>query len=366
MGDKAGAEERRDMKEHYSLNTKFGAADELFGAIMTLDKKRVKELKAHGITLTENVRNVLENGHGKKQNMSDPAAELYFHFFRELKETPVMELAEELKLLRAETSKPLYYLETLWFWGNKRRFVPEIFKAVLDSFDQKQMSKKRTMREIIDENALGCLPVCEKNGWLKDPKTRDGLIEYANEIGGTECSAWLLDFKNRTADLAAEQARAEKKTLRELNAAPDSVSEMKKRWRFKRLSDGTLEISCCKITRAEIAVPERIGKETVTAIGRGAFSADKYFAPRTPREILEFRGNDLKSVILPESVTSIGEGAFGYCTSLTEVYIPEGVKEISENAFYASQNVTAIVARGSYAEKYCSINGVKFKYKDGM
>ena len=68
--------------EHYSLNTQFGAEDELFKAIMTLDKGRVQELKANGASLTENVRKVLESGSGRKQNTSDPAVELYFNFIR--------------------------------------------------------------------------------------------------------------------------------------------------------------------------------------------------------------------------------------------------------------------------------------------
>ena len=35
-------------------------------------------------------------------------------------------------------------------------------------------------------------------------------------------SAWLLDFKNRTADFAAERKKAEQKMMRELNANPNS------------------------------------------------------------------------------------------------------------------------------------------------
>ncbi len=336
MGNKACIEERRDMTnsfEHYSLNTQFGAEDELFKAIMTLDKGRVQELKANGASLTENVRKVLESGSGRKQNTSDPAVELYFNFIRELKTLPSAAFAEILTLLRMETDKPLYYSEALWFWGNKRCFEPEIFGAVLKAFEQRQMSKKKTMREIIDKDALGCLPLCENNGWLKNPRTRDELIEYVNESGKTECAAWLLEFKNRTADLAAERAKAEKKMIRELNADPNSVSELKKQWRFRKLGDGTLEITCCKIMRGEITVPGRIGKDTVSAIGCGAFSAYRYFAQRTPSELLDFRVNALKRVVLPETVTCIGIGAFNNCNALEHVDIPNGVTEIGGSAF---------------------------------
>lgn len=38
------------MSGHYSLNTEIGADNELFKAIITLDKKRIKELKASGFS----------------------------------------------------------------------------------------------------------------------------------------------------------------------------------------------------------------------------------------------------------------------------------------------------------------------------
>ena len=44
----------------------------------------------------------------------------------------------------------------------------------------------------------------------------------------------------------------------------------------------------------------------------------------------------LKSVSIPESVKSIGKGAF-YGTSLTEITLPEGITSIGENAFYDTQ-----------------------------
>ena len=45
------------------------------------------------------------------------------------------------------------------------------------------------------------------------------------------------------------------------------------------------------------------------------------------------RVNSLKSVILPESITSIGNGAFFNCSSLTEITIPSSVTSIGDSAF---------------------------------
>lgn len=57
--------------------------------------------------------------------------------------------------------------------------------------------------------------------------------------------------------------------------------------------------------------------EGVTSIGNGAF----------------YGCSSLTSVTIPEGVTSIGGGAFQYCSSLTSVFIPESVTSIGDGAF---------------------------------
>ena len=71
-----------------------------------------------------------------------------------------------------------------------------------------------------------------------------------------------------------------------------------------------------------------------------------------------FSCDNLVSVRIPETVTTIGTIAFGYCSSLTDVYIPESVTTISDEAFTACtslrsvnipRNVTEIKAHTFYA-----------------
>ena len=51
-------------------------------------------------------------------------------------------------------------------------------------------------------------------------------------------------------------------------------------------------------------------------------------------EIISFRNQEIESYIIPDSVTSIGDGAFWCCSSLTSLVIPDSVVNIKGNPFY--------------------------------
>lgn len=242
--------------------------------------------------------------------------------------------------------KTLHYTESI-YWGNYnpyrkqfRLYRPDFFKFILENFNQKKMNKTQLMKGAIDRNSPKCLEICAENGWLKMPRKRDEMIQYSTEKGMTECTAFLLDFKNRTANLVEEQEKAEKKMLAELNADPNSVSELKKIWSYEKREDGTLGITSYKGKRGEIEVPREIGKSTVTEIGAYAFSSG---APRLRTEQRDFRHKELKRVTLPDTITVIGESAFDNCRELEQVNIPDGVSEIGARAFSGCRKITELV-----------------------
>ena len=69
--------------------------------------------------------------------------------------------------------------------------------------------------------------------------------------------------------------------------------------------------------------------------------------------------HNITSVVIPDSVTSIGSYAFYYCTSLTSVVIPDSVTSIGNYAFESCYNLTSVVipdsvtSIGSEAFEYC-------------
>ncbi len=53
--------------------------------------------------------------------------------------------------------------------------------------------------------------------------------------------------------------------------------------------------------------------------------------------------SSLTSIVIPDSVTSIGDYAFYNCSSLTSIVIPDGVTSIGDWAFYGCSSLTSIV-----------------------
>jgi hypothetical protein len=62
---------------------------------------------------------------------------------------------------------------------------------------------------------------------------------------------------------------------------------------------------------------------------------------------------------VPDSVTSIGDGAFSGCTSLTSITIPNSVTSIGEWAFHRCSSLTGITVEASNPT-YSSLDGVLF------
>ena len=85
-------------------------------------------------------------------------------------------------------------------------------------------------------------------------------------------------------------------------------------------------------------------EDGVTSIGESAF----------------FYCSSLTSITIPDSVTSIGDYAFFNCSSLTSITIPDSVTSIGESAFYGCSSLTSITipdsvtSIGNSAFSYCS------------
>lgn len=125
------------------------------------------------------------------------------------------------------------------------------------------------------------------------------------------------------------------------------------------IPEGVTEIDC----RFYWAQPKKIIiPESVTTIG-GTETDGICFSGCTGLEEVEFKGNKLteipggsftrsgiKKIIIPESVTSIGERAFEGCESLEEVKLPSGLESLGIAAFTDCKKLKSIKLPDSLTE----------------
>lgn len=115
-------------------------------------------------------------------------------------------------------------------------------------------------------------------------------------------------------------------------------------YKASEISDSSIgKNAFCYCNLTSITIPD-----SVTSIGEGAFSGC----------------TNLTSVTIPDGVTSIKNYTFSDCYKLTAITIPDSVTTIEKNAFYHCQGLTTIMipdnvtSIGSSAFQYCGLTNV--------
>lgn len=103
---------------------------------------------------------------------------------------------------------------------------------------------------------------------------------------------------------------------------------------YRELADGTIEITDHRkvVLPTVLTIPEKIDGKTVTSIGAGVFSynTDAF----------------ISKVVLPDTITNIGENAFYGTACLSEINFPKKLKTIGDYAFKDSGITSAILPEG--------------------
>ena len=132
-----------------------------------------------------------------------------------------------------------------------------------------------------------------------------------------------------------------------------------------RKIDGVNTLSCYMGNATELTLPADYKGENY-AIGEESFSGDGLTSIIIPNSVTSigdyaFSGcKNLTSVVIGDSVTSIGDYAFSYCQNLTSVIIGDSVKSIGDYAFNSCIYLTSVEIPngvthiGDYAFSDCS------------
>ena len=109
----------------------------------------------------------------------------------------------------------------------------------------------------------------------------------------------------------------------------------------------------------DIEIPTELDHHPVTGLGEYSFSGTYSPDHQTNHNLISFC-NQIQSVTIPESVTSIGQSAFESCFSLDSLIIKDAATSIGESAFDGCSHLTTlslgknITTIGDYAFQGCS------------
>lgn len=203
----------------------------------------------------------------------------------------------------------------------------ESLHFAMEHIDLSRVDQKLILETAVLKAGSATLAMIATQGWITKADKIEKLIKLAQDNNRTEALSWLLDYKNRTVDIAAETVKAEAKMKQQLAENPNSLAAMKKIWKFTKQEDGTIRIDGYKGQDTDVFVPAQIGTDPVVAISKHAFSPNaSNIRNAKVRE-------KLTSIQIPLGVVSLEKEAFSGCCSLVSISIPETVTDIRSDFF---------------------------------
>lgn len=147
---------------------------------------------------------------------------------------------------------------------------------------------------------------------------------------------------------------------------------------YSVLDDGTVELTKYNGSDASIEIPSEIDGKAVTSIGDGSFSSCSSLTnvvlpdsiTSIPNGLFTSCAN-LESVTIPESVTNIANNAFKSCPNLKSATIPSGVTKLEDNTFDACKSLTEVIIPDGVTKEIRSVyhsmyaNGQKITVPEG-
>ena len=120
-------------------------------------------------------------------------------------------------------------------------------------------------------------------------------------------------------------------------------------YEYSVLDDGTVKITGYNGSAETVVIPDTIDGKSVTSIGNGSFEDCTSLTSVTIPDGVKCIGHSafyectsLKSITIPDGVTSIGGTAFSDCTSLTSITIPDSVTILNSFTFSGCKSLSDV------------------------
>ena len=173
------------------------------------------------------------------------------------------------------------------------------------------------------------------------PSLADEYIRRACDCA--QMTAFLLEYKNSAYSPDELEAAENERFEKELGLREYSETEWRRVFEFT-VHGGAVTVTNYLGTSPEVEIPAYIGELPVTKIGRQAF----------------FGRADIESVILPDTVTFIGAGAFERCRNLRTLVVSANLRYVEKHAFGYLCEIGRVYFNGS-ADDWA---GIRFERKD--
>ena len=276
------------------------------------------------------------------------------------------------KLLFAKVDVDKVFIKT------KQQFQPAVMQDIFTYTGKPTKNKKMLLCALIERDEECGLSMLLERNYVANKKIRDELIEFASENGKTNCVAVLLDYKNRTGDLAKEQKAEARKLEKELAMPMKEFLKkgLKKNWLIT--GEEYCAIKQYRGSETVVQIPSEWDGKPICSVNEkvfsshGATTAAKTAALNQIVEIIfsstiREAGQDLcrgckslERVVLSSALIVLGSHAFQDCYKLAEINLQDtALREIERDTFSSCISLKKVVlpptvkTLGTYAFASC-------------
>lgn len=185
--------------------------------------------------------------------------------------------------------------------------------------------------------------ISELKAALLEAKEADYIsrAEYEARIAALEAELAALENTTAGGDIPVSGDPETPRETTAHTAAPNTPAVAAFQY---RVEDGCVIIEAYTGTETHVTIPAHIGEYPVTRIDDDAF-----------------RGTAVRTVVIPQTVQSIGWLAFSDCASLLSVTVPASVTSIEYGAFDGCPLLTIYCPKDSYASRFAAGFGLRQK-----